>query len=73
MIDEVFAARMAAVAVPVVRGSRCICVISLAGPRTRLTAAKIHEHAALLREAASELAQLSNMAGFLSRPPLGKG
>ena len=51
----------------------CICVISLAGPRTRLTAAKIHEHAALLREAASELAQLSNMAGFLSPPPLGKG
>ncbi|WP_061958426.1 IclR family transcriptional regulator [Cupriavidus pauculus] len=73
MIDEVFAARMAAVAVPVVRGTRCIGVISLAGPRTRLTAARIHEHAALLREAANELAQLSNMAGFLSRPPLGKG
>jgi len=72
MIDEVFAARMAAVAVPVRRGSRCVGVISLAGPRTRLTAAKVHEYSALLCEAADELGKLCNMAGYLSRPPLGK-
>ncbi|NML30082.1 IclR family transcriptional regulator [Paraburkholderia antibiotica] len=73
MIDEVFAPRMSAVATPVVSGSRCVGVISLAGPRVRLTAEKIHEYSVLLREAANELAQLSNMAGFPSRPPLGKG
>ena len=73
MIDEVFAPRMSAVAVAVVSGSRCVGVISLAGPRVRLTAEKIHEYSVLLREAANELAQLSNMAGFPSRPPLGKG
>ena len=72
MIDEVFAARMAAVAVPVRRGSRCVGVISLAGPRTRLTAAKVHEYSGLLCEAADELGKLCNMAGYLSRPPLGK-
>ena len=73
MIDEVFAARMSAVAVPVVRRSRCVGVISLAGPKERLTAAKIHQYSTVLIEAASELAKLSNMAGFPSRPPLGKG
>jgi DNA-binding IclR family transcriptional regulator len=73
MIDEVFATRMTAVAVPVVRGARCIGVISLAGPKARLTAKKIHVYSSLLLEAANELAQLSNMAGFPSRPPLGKG
>jgi IclR family acetate operon transcriptional repressor len=73
MIDEVFAARMTAVAVPVVRGSRCVGVISLAGPKARLTPTRIHECSTLLLEAASELAQLSTMAGFSSRPPLGKG
>lgn len=73
MIDEVFAPRMAAVAVPVVSGSRCVGVISLAAPRVRLTAKKIHEFSGLMLEAANELAQLSNMAGFPSRPPLGKG
>ncbi|QET04573.1 IclR family transcriptional regulator [Cupriavidus pauculus] len=72
MIDEVFAARMAAVAVPVRRGNRCVGVISLAGPKTRLTAARIHTLSALLCEAANELGQLCNMAGYLSRPPLGK-
>jgi IclR family transcriptional regulator, acetate operon repressor len=72
MIDEVFAPRMSAVAAPVVSGSRCVGVISLAGPRVRLTAERIHEHSVLLREAASELAQLSNLAGFPGRPPLGK-
>ncbi|KND61046.1 Transcriptional regulator, IclR family [Candidatus Burkholderia verschuerenii] len=72
MIDEVFAPRMSAVATPVVSGSRCVGVISLAGPRARLTAEKIHEHSVLLREAANELAQLSNLAGFPSRSPLGK-
>ncbi|SAK72185.1 IclR family transcriptional regulator [Caballeronia pedi] len=73
MIDEVFAPRMAAVATPVVSGSRCVGVISLAGPRARLTVEKIHAYSVLLREAANELAQLSNVAGFPSRPPLGKG
>lgn len=72
MIDEVFAPRMSAVAVPVVRGSRCVGVISLAGPKARLTTGKIHEYSVLLIEAANELAQLSNLAGFPSRPPLGK-
>jgi len=73
MIDEVFAPRMSAVAAPVVSGTRCVGVISLAGPRVRLTVEKIHEYSVLLREAANELAQLSNLAGFPGRPPLGKG
>ncbi|WP_425469666.1 IclR family transcriptional regulator domain-containing protein [Paraburkholderia unamae] len=73
MIDEVFAPRMSAVATPVVSGSRCVGVISPAGPRVRLTTGKIHQYSGLLREAANELAQLNNMAGFSHRPPLGKG
>jgi IclR family transcriptional regulator, acetate operon repressor len=63
---------MSAVAAPVISGSRCVGVISLAGPRKRLTAQRIHEYSLLLREAANELAQLSNVAGFPSQPPLGK-
>lgn len=61
MIDEVFAPRMSAIPVPVVSGSRCVGVISVAGPRVRLTTERIHEYSALLREAATELAQLTNI------------
>ncbi len=73
MIDEVVAPRRSAVATPVVSGSRCVGVISLAGPRVRLTAGEIHEYSVLLRQAAYELAQLSDVAGFLGRPPVVKG
>ena len=73
MIDEVFAPGMAAVAAPVRRGERpALGVISIAGPRTRLSAARIQQLGPALIEAAQELAAMSNASGMFSRPPLGK-
>ena len=73
MIDEVFATGMAAVAAPVQRPGRpAIGVISIAGPRQRLTVARIQTHAPALLAAAHELASESSSSGLFARPPLGK-
>jgi DNA-binding IclR family transcriptional regulator len=73
MIDEVFAPGMSAVAVPVQRRGRpALGVLSIAGPRTRLTTARIQALAPALLDAAAELAATSSASGLFSRPPLGQ-
>jgi IclR family transcriptional regulator, acetate operon repressor len=73
MIDEVFAPGMSAVAAPVQRSGRpAIGVISIAGPRSRLTAEKIQQLAPALLAATKELAAASSVSGLFSKPPLGK-
>ena len=73
MIDEVFAPGMAAVAAPVQRAGRpALGVISIAGPRTRLNAARIQALAPALLAAAQELAAESSASGLFTRPPLGQ-
>lgn len=73
MIDEVFAPGMAAIAAPVFRRKEAIGVISIAGPSTRLSSARMHELAPALLAAAAELGPTSNASSLFSRPALGKG
>ena len=73
MIDEVFAPGMSAMAAPVQREGRpAIGVISIAGPRSRLTYGRMQELAAALLATTGELAALSSSSGLFSKPPLGK-
>jgi DNA-binding IclR family transcriptional regulator len=73
VIDEVFAPGMSAVAAPVQRKGRpATGVISIAGPRTRLTPARINELVPALLAAAEDLAAISSSSGLFTRPPLGK-
>ncbi|MEO7391954.1 MAG: IclR family transcriptional regulator [Ramlibacter sp.] len=73
MIDEVFAPGMTAMGAPVLRRKEAIGVISIAGPRSRLTIARMHELAPALKAAAGELGPISNASSLFGRPPLGKG
>lgn len=73
LIDEVFAPGMAAMAAPVFRRKEAIGVISIAGPRSRLGSARLHELAPALQAAAAELGPVSNASTLFGRPPLGKG
>lgn len=73
MIDEVFAPGMSAVAAPVQRpGRAAIGVISIAGPRQRLTPERIQALAPALLAAAEALAAASSASGLFSKTPLGK-
>jgi DNA-binding IclR family transcriptional regulator len=72
MIDEVFAPGMTAIAVPVMRRKEAIGVISIAGPRIRLTKERMYELAPALLAAAAELGPISNTSSLFGRPPLGK-
>jgi DNA-binding IclR family transcriptional regulator len=72
-IDEVFAPGMSAVAAPVQRPGRlAIGVISIAGPRLRLTSARIQALVPHLLAATADLAAISSASGLFSKPPLGK-
>lgn len=73
VIDEVFAPGMSAMAVPVLRRGEAIGVISVAGPRQRLTVERMHEFAPELLAAAAELGPICNTNSLMGRPPLGKG
>lgn len=73
MIDEVFAPGMSAIAVPVLRKQEAIGVLSVAGPRLRLTPEKMHQLAPMLLAAAAELGPISTSSSLFGRPPLGKG
>ena len=73
VIDEVFAPGMAAMGAPVMRRHEAIGVISIAGPRTRLSAERMHAIAPDLLQAAAELGPISNASTLFGRPPLGKG
>jgi len=73
MIDEVFAPGMAAVAAPVQRGDRpAIGVISIAGPRARMSTENMQAMVPELLAATHDLAATSSVSGLFSRPPLGK-
>jgi IclR family acetate operon transcriptional repressor len=73
MIDEVFAPGMAALAAPVRRRNTTVAVLSIAGPRTRLTAERLRELGPALLEAAAQLGPISSASALFGRPPLGKG
>lgn len=73
MIDEVFAPGMTAVAAPVQRRGRpALGVLSIAGPKTRLTVERIQAIAPALLETAAELAAASSASGLFSKRPLGQ-
>jgi DNA-binding IclR family transcriptional regulator len=74
VIDEVFALGIAAMAAPVTRSSEAIGVISIAGPRSRPTPARVQELAPALLSATAtaELGPISRAATLFGRPPLGK-
>lgn len=73
MIDEVFAPGMAAMAAPVRRGERApIGVISIAGPRKRMTTARMQSLVPDLLAMTGDLASTSSASGLFSKPPLGK-
>lgn len=72
LIDEAFAPGMTAMAVPVIRGGEAIGVISIAGPRQRLSAGRMRELAPALLQAALELGPISRASTLVGRPPLGK-
>lgn len=73
LIDEVFAPGMCALAAPVQRRQQTIGVISIAGPRRRLTAERMLELAPTLLATVAELGPISHASSLFGRPPLGKG
>ncbi len=73
MIDEVFAPGMSALAAPVMRRHEAIGVISIAGPRTRLSVERMQALAPELLSVVNELGPISNASSLFGRPPLGKG
>lgn len=72
LIDEVFAPGMTAMAAPVRRRQEAIGVISIAGPRVRLTPLRMHALAPALLAATAELGPMSRASTLFGRPPLGK-
>ena len=72
MIDEVFAPGMAALAAPVLRGGVAFGVISIAGPRQRLSFERMQALAPALLAATAGLGPISHGSTLFGRPPLGK-
>jgi IclR family transcriptional regulator, acetate operon repressor len=72
MIDEVFAPGMSAMAAPVMRGKSALGVISIAGPRVRLTEAQMLKLGPALLDAAAELGASSNASMHFKDDPLGR-
>ncbi len=72
LIDEVFAPGMAAMAAPVMRSRLAIGVISIAGPRQRLTLQKMQALGPKLLAATGELGPISRASTLVGKPPLGK-
>jgi DNA-binding IclR family transcriptional regulator len=68
----VFAPGMTAMAAPVMRGREAIGVISIAGPRTRLTPARMQALGTALLSATAELGPISRSSTLFGRPLLGK-
>lgn len=73
MIDEVFAPGMTAMAAPVYQRQEAIGVISIAGPKLRLSLERMHALAEPLLATAAELGPISNASALFGGPPLGKG
>jgi IclR family acetate operon transcriptional repressor len=72
MIDEVFAPGMTAMAAPVVRGRETVGVVSIAGPRQRLTEARMRELAPAMLAATAELGPVSRTSTLAGKPQLGR-
>jgi DNA-binding IclR family transcriptional regulator len=72
MIDEVFTPGMTAMAAPVMRGTTAIGVISIAGPRVRLTEERMLLLGPALLDAAAELAASSNASAQFKDQRLGR-
>ena len=72
MIDEVFAPGMTAMAAPVVRGQETVGVVSIAGPRQRLTTARMQQLASELLAAAAEIGPISRISTLSGKPQLGR-
>ena len=71
MIDEVFTPGMTAMAAPVLKnGPTPIGVLSIAGPRVRLTVARMEELGPDLVAAAAELAASSSASALFKKQPL---
>jgi IclR family transcriptional regulator, acetate operon repressor len=72
LIDEVFTPGMTAMAAPVMRGKNAIGVISIAGPRVRLTEDRMLKLGPALLDAAAELAASSSASMHFKEHPLGR-
>jgi DNA-binding IclR family transcriptional regulator len=73
MIDEVFALGMTAMAAPVIRHRNVtIGVVSIAGPKVRLTEKRMLELGPALLDAVDELATASNASSHFKEQPLGR-
>lgn len=72
MIDEVFAPGMAAMAAPVIRGQETVAVVSIAGPRQRLTSVRMQKLASALLAATAELGPISRISTLSGKPKLGR-
>ena len=72
MIDEVFTPGMTAMAAPVLRGKSAIGVISIAGPRVRLTEERMLKLGPALLDAAAELAASSSASAHFKDARLGR-
>jgi IclR family transcriptional regulator, acetate operon repressor len=71
-IDEMFAPGMAALAAPVLRRGAAVAVISIAGPRLRLTGERMQALQPALLEAALTLGPMSRTSSLAGRSHLGK-
>lgn len=72
MIDEVFGPGMTAMAAPVIRGREAVGVISIGGPRQRLTPARIAQLAPAMLAATAELGPICRASTLFGKPQLGK-
>ena len=72
VIDEVFAPGMTAMAAPVVRGAETVGVVSIAGPRQRLTLERIEQLAPAVLAATAELGPISRVSTLSGKPQLGR-
>ncbi|MDD0837187.1 IclR family transcriptional regulator [Curvibacter sp. HBC61] len=72
VIDEVFAPGMTALAAPVVRGQETVGVVSIAGPKQRLTLDRLHQLAPAVLAATAELGPLSRFSTLSGKPQLGR-
>ena len=72
IIDEVFAPGMTAMAAPVVRGQETVGVVSIAGPRRRLTLTRMEKLAAAMLAATAELGPISRTSTLSGKPKLGR-
>lgn len=72
MIDEVFAPGMTALAAPVVRGQETVGVVSIAGPRQRLTPDRLQQLAPAVLAATAELGPLCRFSTLSGKPQLGR-